>query len=193
MSIATLSRLPRSSPLLEGFGFVEAPDGRKLRFHRESCIVPSFEQLEVGDAVQFVAEYGPDGLHAKRESAIKHQVTRSHGHIRRLLLAMSAQSAPPQASVTREFWRRFLAIAGPYWRSDDKTAARALLALAALILLAQTGFNVLYVTQTGEVTSALAARDADRFWSSIAQCAVTLLISVPVYAFYYYMRDRLAL
>ena len=59
--------------LLEGFGFVETPDGHKLRFHRESCIEPGFEQLEVGDAVQFVAGYGPDGLHAKRVSALKHQ------------------------------------------------------------------------------------------------------------------------
>lgn len=65
--------------------------------------------------------------------------------------------------------------------------------MLVLLLFAQTGLNVLYVTQTGEFTSALAAQDADRFWSTIVQCAITLVISVPFYAFYYYTRDKLAL
>lgn len=100
---------------------------------------------------------------------------------------------PSRAGVTRLFWRRFCTIARPYWQSDERTSARALLAVLVLLLLAQTGLNVLYVAQTGEFTSALAAQDADRFWTTVVQCAITLIISVPFYAFFYYTRDKLAL
>jgi putative ATP-binding cassette transporter len=90
-------------------------------------------------------------------------------------------------------WRRFAVIARPYWLSEEKWKARGLLALAVLLLLGQTAFNVLLNEQTGEFTSALAARDADRFWLSIRQCVVIVVIAVPIYAFYYYVRDTLGI
>src|SRR5690606_1056200 len=82
-------------------------------------------------------------------------------------------------------------IARPYWLSEEKWKARGLLALAVLLLLGQTGFNVLLNEQTGEFTSALAARDADRFWLSIRQCVAIVIVAVPIYAFYYCLRDTL--
>ena len=90
-------------------------------------------------------------------------------------------------------WRRFAVIARPYWLSGEKWKARGLLALAVLLLLGQTGFNVLLNEQTGEFTSALAARDADRFWLSIRQCVAIVIVAVPIYAFYYYARDTLGI
>ncbi len=90
-------------------------------------------------------------------------------------------------------WRRFAVIAKPYWLSEEKWKARGLLALAVLLLLGQTGFNVLLNEQTGEFTSALAARDADRFWLSIRQCVAMVVVAVPIYAFYYYVRDTLGI
>lgn len=90
-------------------------------------------------------------------------------------------------------WRRFAVIARPYWLSEEKWRARGLLALAVLLLLGQTAFNVLLNEQTGEFTSALAARDADRFWLSIRQCVAIVVIAVPIYAFYYYVRDTLGI
>ena len=90
-------------------------------------------------------------------------------------------------------WRRFAVIARPYWLSEEKWKARGLLALAVLLLLGQTAFNVLLNEQTGEFTSALAARDADRFWMSIRQCVAIVVIAVPIYAFYYYVRDTLGI
>lgn len=90
-------------------------------------------------------------------------------------------------------WRRFAVIARPYWLSEEKWKARGLLALAVLLLLGQTAFNVLLNEQTGEFTSALAARDADRFWLSIRQCVAIVVIAVPIYAFYYYVRDTLGI
>ena len=90
-------------------------------------------------------------------------------------------------------WQRFRAMAAPYWFSEAKWPARGLLALLVLLLLGQTGVDVLFNQLTGEFTSALAARDPERFWSAIKQCLVVLMVAVPIYAFYYYVRDRLGL
>lgn len=90
-------------------------------------------------------------------------------------------------------WHRFRAIAAPYWRGDEKWQARWLLVLLVLLLLGQTGFAVLFNEQTGEFTSALAAKDADRFWLSMEKCIAILVVGVPVYAFYYFVRDKLGL
>lgn len=96
-------------------------------------------------------------------------------------------------SLDHHLWRRFLAIAAPYWFREEKWQARGVLFLLVLLLLGQTGFAVLFNQLTGEFTSALAARDADRFWISIKECLVILIAAVPIYAFYYYVRDKLAI
>lgn len=90
-------------------------------------------------------------------------------------------------------WRQYREIAAPYWHSQDKWQARGLLFLLLLLLLGQTGFAVLFNEQTGEFTSALAARDGGRFWNAIELCLLMLVAAVPIYAFYYYVRDRLGL
>ncbi|WP_301101355.1 ABC transporter ATP-binding protein/permease [Propionivibrio sp.] len=90
-------------------------------------------------------------------------------------------------------WRRFRSIAAPYWLREEKWQARGLLVLLVLLLLGQTGFSVLFNQLTGEFTSALAAKDADRFWTSIVQCLGILIVAIPIYAFYYYVRDKLGL
>jgi vitamin B12/bleomycin/antimicrobial peptide transport system ATP-binding/permease protein len=90
-------------------------------------------------------------------------------------------------------WRRFWMLAGPYWRSEERWRAGVLLALLAVLLLGQTGFNVAFVELSGELTSALAARDGERFWSAIRGSVVVLLIAVPIWALYYYVRDTLGI
>lgn len=87
--------------------------------------------------------------------------------------------------------QQVLAMAAPYWRSDERRRARLLLALLGGLLLAQALFAVLLNEQTGEFTSALAARDGERFWRSIRFCLLILLFAVPAHAFYYYVRDTL--
>jgi vitamin B12/bleomycin/antimicrobial peptide transport system ATP-binding/permease protein len=52
---------------------------------------------------------------------------------------------------------------------------------------------VLFNQQSGEFTSALAAKDAPRFWRSMEVFGAALLAAVPIYAFYYYARDRLGI
>ncbi len=53
----------------EGYGFIQAADGRELYFSRENVVSPDFERLEIGTAVQFLAEMGAEGWQAKRVSA----------------------------------------------------------------------------------------------------------------------------
>jgi putative ATP-binding cassette transporter len=96
-------------------------------------------------------------------------------------------------TIDRHVWQRFWAIASPYWRQEEKWKAWGLVALLVVLLLGQTRFAVLFNEQTGEFTSALAARDEERFWDSIQYCIVLLLVAVPIYAFYFYVRDRLGI
>ena len=90
-------------------------------------------------------------------------------------------------------WRRFLALAAPYWRSEDSWRAGVLLAGLILLLLGQTAFNLSFVELSGELTSALAARDADRFWTAIRTSLAVLAVAVPIWALYYRVRDTLGL
>lgn len=57
----------------EGFGFIQASDGRELYFSRENVVHPPFERLEPGAAVQFIEEMAAEGPQAKRVSVGKHR------------------------------------------------------------------------------------------------------------------------
>ena len=94
-------------------------------------------------------------------------------------------------TVSRQLWQRFWGIAAPYWRMEEKWKAWGLLVLLVLLLLGETGFAVLFNEQTGEFTSALAARNGERFWNAIWLCLGLLIGAVPIYALYYYVRDKL--
>ena len=94
-------------------------------------------------------------------------------------------------TVTRHLWQRFWDIAAPFWRMEEKRKAWGLLVLLVLLLLGQTGFAVLFNAQTGELTSALAARNGERFWKAIELYLGLLIAAVPIYALYYYVRDKL--
>ena len=59
-------------------------------------------------------------------------------------------------------------------------------------MLVETKLAVMLNNQAGEMTSALAGKNGDRFWTAVRACLLTLAFAVPVYAFYYYMRDLFA-
>lgn len=94
---------------------------------------------------------------------------------------------PPGLSLAA--WRQFMQLAKPYWMGDQKRAAWALLALLIVLMLCETQLAVLLNDKTGELTSALAAREHSRFWQAVRDTLLVLAFAVPVYAFYYYMRD----
>lgn len=57
---------------LDGFGFIETPDGREFYFSRDNVVHHSFDKLEVGSEVHFLEEAAGEGLQAKRVSVGKH-------------------------------------------------------------------------------------------------------------------------
>jgi putative ATP-binding cassette transporter len=86
-------------------------------------------------------------------------------------------------------WKQFIKVAKPYWLGEEKWKAWSLLLLLIVLMLFETKFAVMLNNQAGEMTSALAARNGDRFWTSVRACLFVLAFAVPIYAFYYYMRD----
>ncbi|MGV3679015.1 MAG: ABC transporter ATP-binding protein/permease [Acidovorax sp.] len=82
-----------------------------------------------------------------------------------------------------------MSVARPYWMGEKKKTAWGLLALLIGLMVCETQLAVLLIDKTGEMTSALAAKQADRFWSAVRASLIVLAFAVPVYAFYYYMRD----
>lgn len=94
--------------------------------------------------------------------------------------------------LSLEAWRQFLKVAKPYWLGAEKKKAWFLLSLLVVLMLVETQLAVMLNEQTGEMTSALAAQDGGRFWKAVRDCLVVIAFAVPVYAFYYYMRDLFA-
>jgi len=94
--------------------------------------------------------------------------------------------APPLSFAA---WRQFIRVAKPYWLGNEKGKAWTLLLLLIVLMLVDTRLAVLLNNQTGELTSALAGKNADRFWAAVRACLVILAVAIPTYAFYYYMRD----
>ncbi len=95
--------------------------------------------------------------------------------------------------INRHLWSRFTSIASPYWLSEKKRTAWALLLGMVVLLFGQVWTEVLLNQQTGEFTSALAKRDADRFWQNVYECLAVLVIAVPLYALHYFVRDNLGI
>ncbi|MGB3299579.1 MAG: ABC transporter ATP-binding protein/permease [Phormidesmis sp.] len=90
-------------------------------------------------------------------------------------------------------FRRFWAIAQPYWSGNEKWKARGLLLLIALLLLAYTGLSVVLNNQRGALISALSAKDEGRFWQTVSIFIGVLVVYAPLLAGYSFLRDRLAL
>ncbi|MEA2602263.1 MAG: hypothetical protein QOF89_3255 [Acidobacteriota bacterium] len=55
----------------EGFGFLSAPDGREVYFHRNAVLDPGFEKLAVGARVRFAEEQGFEGPQASTVSLVE--------------------------------------------------------------------------------------------------------------------------
>ena len=114
----------------------------------------------------------------------------------------STSAAPDQAApapknrrrapLSLAAWKQFVTVAKPYWLGEEKMRAWSLLALLIVLMLVETKFAVMLNNQAGEMTSALAGKDSDRFWASVRACLYILAFARPIYAFYYYMRDLFA-
>jgi putative ATP-binding cassette transporter len=99
---------------------------------------------------------------------------------------------PAAPADTPSAWRRFLVVAKPYWTGDRKRVAWAVLVGLIVLMLLDTQLAVLINRQTGELTSALSARDEGRFWEAVRNMLWVVGFAVPVYAIYYASRDAYA-
>ena len=54
----------------EGYGFLEAPDGHEIYFHRNSVFGDEFPRLKIGEVVRFVEEVGDKGPQATTVSLL---------------------------------------------------------------------------------------------------------------------------
>ncbi len=48
----------------EGYGFLQAPDGREIYFHQRAVLRGAFDRLKVGDEVRYAEEPGEEGPQA---------------------------------------------------------------------------------------------------------------------------------
>jgi putative ATP-binding cassette transporter len=96
------------------------------------------------------------------------------------------------AGLSLAAWKQFVHVAKPYWLGEEKKKAWFLLVLLIVLMLVETKLAVMLNNQAGEMTSALAGKDRDRFWKSVRTCLAVLAFAVPAYAFYYYLRDVFA-
>jgi ribosomal subunit interface protein len=55
----------------DGYGFIEDTDGNEYYFDRTSVAHPGFDQLAVGETVDFLGESAAEGLQAKRVTAAR--------------------------------------------------------------------------------------------------------------------------
>ncbi|MEM9804790.1 MAG: ABC transporter ATP-binding protein/permease [Cyanobacteria bacterium P01_D01_bin.56] len=81
----------------------------------------------------------------------------------------------------------------PYWFSQEKWGAWSLLILLIVLLLIQTGLKVVFLIYGGEVTSALAAQDTERFQQAIGIFLIILLSGIPFASLSGYVRAKLGL
>ncbi|MEL7333185.1 MAG: ABC transporter ATP-binding protein/permease [Cyanobacteria bacterium J06560_2] len=89
--------------------------------------------------------------------------------------------------------KSLLSILLPYWRSKEKWGAWSLLGLLVVLLFIRTGLQVVFLISGGELTSALAAQESDRFYQATLIFAGILIISVPFASVTDYIRAKLSL
>lgn len=86
-------------------------------------------------------------------------------------------------------WR----VVWPYWMSRERWGAWGLLLLLVLLLLVRTGLQVVFVVQGGELTSALAAQDHERFFQAVTLFLGVLVVGLPFASFSGYVQRKLSL
>ena len=89
------------------------------------------------------------------------------------------EEKPRAAPLSLAAWKQFLHVAKPYWLGDQKKKAWSLLLLLIALMLVETKLAVMLNDQAGEMTSALAGKDGDRFWTSVRACLACLLYTSP--------------
>ena len=90
-------------------------------------------------------------------------------------------------------FKKFWSIARLYWLGSEKWGALALLSALILFVLVTIHFDVIANSQRGEVLSALADKDGNRFWTTTKYLFGVYLILTINWGAYNYIRKKLTL
>lgn len=91
----------------------------------------------------------------------------------------------------RKLWHGFWVIARPYWSSEDKFRARALLVALTLLLLATTALSVTISYAIRDLMTALSEKDVDAFKASLLIGLIVFIIATPISTLFEYTRRLL--
>lgn len=91
--------------------------------------------------------------------------------------------------LLRRFWR----LLKLYWLSEEKWLALSMLLALIMVSICVNQYTVQVSIPLGDITSALAAQDLDRFWQALLKFLSWNLIAIPLMSLYTYVRDQLAL
>lgn len=89
--------------------------------------------------------------------------------------------------------RRFASIAKPFFLSEERFRALTLLAVLVGLSIGVTKLNVWMSGIAGSYMNALAGKDSDQFYTSIAWFVLAVACATPVGVMYRYCEDRFAL
>lgn len=95
--------------------------------------------------------------------------------------------------LNRPLFRRFLAIAKPYWVSNAKWKALGLLGILLFFLCAVNGLNIVINFVGGKFMTALSTKDAPTFYHMLKIYAAVFIVGTPIVVIYAWVRDKLAL
>ncbi|MEL6495865.1 MAG: SbmA/BacA-like family transporter, partial [Cyanobacteria bacterium J06623_7] len=84
-------------------------------------------------------------------------------------------------------------IAKPYWVDEAAGQGKKLLLILVVLSIVSSVILVFETLQRGEIISALAVRDGDRFWQTLKLIGLIIIVSVPLISFKTYIEARLAL
>ena len=93
----------------------------------------------------------------------------------------------------RQLWQKFWKESKPYWFSQEKRGAVALLSLLIILSVSSSSFLVIETIQRGELVSSLAAKDSDRFSRTILLLFGIIIATIPLISFKTYVQGKLSL
>ncbi len=91
-----------------------------------------------------------------------------------------------------QIFKRFWALAKPYWSSEEKWKAIGLLSLILIILLSSSVVNVIRNYQRADIISSLVAMNSEKFILALTVNLAMLIIAIPLFAADDYVQSKLS-
>lgn len=95
--------------------------------------------------------------------------------------------------VDWQLWRKFWAIAKPYWFSADRRGALSLLALLIILSLSVSGLNITISYVGRFFQNALVEKKPDEFWRFLFIYAGVFIVGTPIVVVYRFVQRKLGI